>query len=408
MKKFLSLFIFAIVFIAIGFVSRELYEHITGDTTLTSPFVSKQEEPKQPLLTYSFANLKNREYIPSKINIESLIEEKETYSSYVFSYTTLGKKMTGQLNIPTTVEVDDAGKPKVIVLVRGYVPLSIYETGEGTRNAASVFAQSGYVTLAPDFFGYGESDPEPTDTWQARFEKPIAVIELLKTIETTGVPTQATDLRSQAKVTNQAETTSNTEANTESETDTDTSTYSLQPTANIGLWAHSNGGQITLAVLEILSKPIPTTLWAPVVVPFPYSILYFSDEEADEGKAARKYVSLFEEEYDVFEFSLTKHLDWLTGPLILHHGTVDEAAPIAWSDEFVDKIEIENDRRTEILNEMETETATESGRNNLVDKTLLQSIDLTFHRYPGTNHNMQPEWNIVIQRDLGFFKKELN
>lgn len=388
MRKKIVFIVLAGFFVTLGFISRELYESYYGESTLTTPFISKQEEPELPLLDYTFAILKDRTYNSSPIVIESVQSEEELYKTYVFSYTTLGKKMTGQLNIPNTTLLAEDLKPKVIVLVRGYVPQNIYSTGVGTKNAAAVFAKNGYITLAPDFFGYGESDPEPTDTWQARFEKPIILIELIKSVETNGVPTSHSQFVYADKEI--------------------ASELTLTPTRNIGIWAHSNGGQITLASLEILSRPIPTTLWAPVTAPFPYSILYFSDEEQDEGKASRKFVSLLEEEYDVFDFSLTKHLDWLTGPIQLHHGTDDEAAPIVWSDEFVDKIEVENKRRTEILTEIETEPATDSGtRNQLVDKTLLQFIELTYYRYQATDHNMQPEWNTAIQRDLQFFEEKL-
>lgn len=393
MKQILLIILTGIIFTTVGYLSRELLSLFFNDTQLTSPFISEQKEPPRPLLDYSIAKLRQRTFVPSEIKIESMIKEEDTYSTYVFSYITLQKKMTGQLHIPKVVKVDDAGKPKVIILVRGYVPLHIFTSGVGTKNAAAQFADAGYITVAPDFFGYGGSDPEPTDTWQARFEKPITLIELIKTIETSGVPTSSSQLPT-VEVTSNSRLVSNNNA----------LTTIPQPTTNIGVWAHSNGGQISLAALEILSEPIPTTLWAPVTAPFPYSILYFSDEEQDEGKASRKYVSLFEETYDVFDFSLTQHLDLLTGPLQLQHGTADEAAPIIWSDEFIDKIEIENKRRQEFKETL----ATQSG--SIVQATasdLIEPIAVDYHRYPGADHNMQPSWNQAITRDLEFFDKEL-
>src|SRR3990167_487414 len=39
--------------------------------------------------------------------------------------------------------------------------------------------------------------------------------------------------------------------------------------AKVGIWGHSNGGQIALSVLEITGKNYPTVLWAPVSKPFP-------------------------------------------------------------------------------------------------------------------------------------------
>ena len=158
----------------------------------------------------------------------------------------------------------------------------------------------------------------------------------------------------------------------------------LLDTKRLGIWAHSNGGQIALTTLEILNQPIPTSLWAPVTAPFPYSLLFFSDENEDEGKATRKWIAQFEQDYDVYEFSLTQHLDLLQGELQLHHGTLDEAALKSWSDEFVAKVKTENKSRQ-----------------------ANQQIKINYFSYPGADHNLQPGWNTAIQRDIEFFGRKL-
>ena len=67
---------------------------------------------------------------------------------------------------------------------------------------------------------------------------------------------------------------------------------------NIFFWGHSNGGQVALTILEITGKDYPTTLWAPVTKPFPYSILYYTDESEDKGKYIRRELSRFENLYN--------------------------------------------------------------------------------------------------------------
>lgn len=421
MKKVLFLGFGVLLCLTLGFFAKDIWLYLTNQPELISPFVSNQSKEK-PLQALSIPDLKTSQFGHSKIVLEKELLEEEDFTSYLFSYTTLNKKMTGQLNMPKELLLNEEDKPKVIILLRGYVPLSIYQTGVGTKNAAKMFAEAGYITIAPDFFGYGESDPEPEDTWQARFEKPKTVIELINTIETTGVPTNGrlgnSDIgQTQKQETREQENSYTAEAanpiNQVSSENLLPPAYSLIPTDTIGLWAHSNGGQIALTTLEILSEPIPTTLWAPVTAPFPYSILFFSDEEGDEGKASRKYVSLFEETYDVFDFSLTQHLDWLSAPLQLHHGTNDEAAPIVWSDEFVQKIAAENKRRLEIRERITAYEATASGdSDNLLQVQWMsteqhEEIELDYYRYPGADHNLQPGWDLVIERDLEFFAKHL-
>ena len=394
-RSLLSIVLAAAFFVA-GFFVSHYYTALYSAVELLNPFVESGKIINKPLLTYSIKNLQTREYIPSNITLESVISEEETYTSFLFSYTTLGKKMTGQINIPDTITANPEQEKQVILLLRGYVPQEIYTTGTGTKNAAATLAQAGYITVAPDFFGFGGSDPEPKDTWQARFEKPITVIELIASLEKNGVP-----------------------LNLESQRTNNSFDSDLITVSDIGIWAHSNGGQIALTTLEVLQKPIPTTLWAPVTAPFPYSVLYFSDELADEGKEQRKWISLFEDDYDVFDFSLTQHLESLTGPIQIQHGTADDAALIYWSQEFVTKVTAENKRRVDASKELDVIAATTSAReasataqkttsdSGLSDSQLLPAIEINLITYPNTNHNMVPSWDTAIQRDLQFFAKWL-
>lgn len=358
-----------------GFYFNQYFYNSESDTQLINPFVSSKIENQKPLLEYSIPQLQKKTYNTSQLKLEKVLSEEPTYTSFLFTYTTLGKTMSGQINIPDKVTANPLQNNQVIILLRGYVSKEIYTTGTGTKNAADAFAAAGYITIAPDFFGFGESSPEPEDPWQARFEKPITVIELIKTIEEKGVP-----------------------IDTEKQ-------QTINTISDIGIWAHSNGGQIALTTLEILNKSIPTTLWAPVTAPFPYSVLYFSDELEDEGKAQRKWISLFEDEYDVFDFSLTQHLNSLNGPIQIQHGTADDAALIFWSREFIDKVTVENTRRAQLLEISRTDTATQSASKNLEKK--LEPIEIELIEHQNANHNMQPSWNIAIQNDLRFFDKHL-
>ncbi len=152
------------------------------------------------------------------------------------------------------------------------------------------------------------------------------------------------------------------------------------PNANlekIFIWGHSNGGQIALSMLEITGKSFPTTLWAPVSKPFPYSILYYTDEYDDRGRALRKVIAGFEQDYNVDNFSIDQYLDLINAPMQIHQGLNDDAVPFEWSNELIEK-----------LNELEK--------------------DVTYYTYPSADHNLRPNWNTVIQRDLIFFQKHLN
>ena len=307
-------------------------ELTTQIANFTSPLIIEKTTPvEHPYLGYSIPTLQNRVFEPVPISVLAPIATESAFTSYLFRAQFAERFMTGQLNLPT---ISDENTP-IILMLRGYIPPEIYQTGVGTKNAAAVFAKNGYITIAPDFFGVAGSDDELVDTWAARFEKPGLIAQLLQSLPN----------------------------------------YE-QGNRPVGIWAHSNGGQIALTTLEILSQPIPTTLWAPVTAPFPYSVLYYSDEEEDEGRAVRLWINQLESEYDLRQFSLRQYVSRLKGPLQIHHGQLDEAAPKIWSDEFVKLLDAEN-------------------------------VSYKYYKYPLADHNLQPNWNLAIERDLEFFAKNL-
>ncbi len=359
MRKTLILILSACICLGFGMflgVQAATNHHWFTDRLLSPlSIISDPNKPKElPLASLAIPALQNRNFSPGALRITDVGESETGFTRHEFRFETLGKQMSGQLNIPDNL--DATNPPSAIIMLRGYVPLELYETGVGTKNAAARFAQAGYITIAPDFFGYGQSDPEPEDPWQARFEKPVVVAELLKTVES-GIPiTQSGD--------------------------------TVKP-VDLGIWAHSNGGQIALSALEVLKESHPATLWAPVTAPFPYSILYFGDEVEDEGKSQRAWIALFERDYDVHQFTHTQYLQDLRGPLQFQQGTTDDAVPFFWTEEFIAKLELENDRRSE-------------------DASAPAQIDFSYHKYAGADHNLSGAWEAAVQRDLEFFAKVLD
>lgn len=286
---------------------------------------------EKPLEKYTIERLATRLPAGSQIMLDTATATTSAYTAYTFHYLTDGKKVTGLAHIP-----NGKGPFPVIVQFRGYVERSIFESGVGTRRSAEVFASNGFISLAPDFLGYGGSDMPENDVFEERFSTYTAVLDLLASVPS----------------------------------------LSIADSGRIGIWAHSNGGQIALTILEITGKPYPTTLWAPVTKLFPYSILYYTDDADDHGKFLRKKLADFEKDYDIENYSLTNYLDRITAPMQLHQGTADDAVPVKWNEAFV---------------------------------TVLQDKkkDIEYFVYPGADHNLSPSWNTVIARDIQFFRLRL-
>ncbi len=333
-----SFFITFLAIICLTFISGLTYWfYQTSSQPVATPLSEVVSQPKEkPLDPYTFDRLSQTPIIPSAITLEEVLGEEDDYTAHLFSFQVDGKKVTGQINLPH--DYQDKKYP-IILMLRGWADPALYFTGLGTKPSASVYASNGYITIAPDFLGYGGSDDPDPDTYAARVKKPLTILTLLESIKQLDY---------------------------------------IDP-QNIFIWGHSNGGQIAISILEITGDPYPTTLWAPVTKPFPYSILYYTDEYDDFGKALRKTLANFEEDYDVDKYSIHSYIDQITAPIQLHQGGADDAIPLEWSTEFVNK-----------LKEIEDEEGE-------------PKLDITYFTYLLADHNMKPNWDTVVARDLTFF-----
>jgi len=282
---------------------------------------------------YTFARLREKKREPSQILIGKVLKKDPAFTSYLFTFVSDGKTVSGQLNMPAS-----GSNLPVIVMVRGYVDKEIYYTGLGTRPASEVLARAGYITIAPDFLGYGTSDQESFDIFEARFEKPETVLNVIASLSTL-------------------------------------------PRANpnkIGIWGHSNGGQIALSVLEISEKPYPAVLWAPVTQSFPAAILQYIDELPDKGEYIKTHLDEFHQRYSDTDYDISSHWSEITATLQVHQGEADELVPFTFTQDVV-------------------ETLKKDG------------VHVQLFTYPKENHNFNfGSFGTITQRDVAFFNAHLH
>lgn len=332
MKEFFYYLLTAIIFISIGWFGNIAY-HLPRGSNLIS------EIKPRPLDKYSIENLQEayKNLSPSKIEIGKVIKDYPKFTAYEFTFkfspdlSNNLKTVSGLMNIPKS-----SGPHPLVIMFRGYIDQKIYTTGMGTQHAGEFFANNGFITIAPDFLGYGDSDPESENIFESRFQTYTTAMSLLTTVHSV----KGWDRK------------------------------------NIFIWAHSNGGQVALTTLEISGVNYPTVLWAPVSKPFPYSILYYTDESDDHGKLIRNELSKFEGDYDVEKYSLTNYLDQIKAPIEIHQGTADDAVPVAWSD--------------------------------LLVKTLKKDVvEVNYIKHPGASHDLVPSWNTAVTKSLQFYEKHM-
>ena len=333
MKKIILLVGIIIVAVVIGIKYLKSGEII-------SPLGRGRTSQEKKLAQYSYTALQKTSFPGSQIIIDKVTKDDINFTSYIFYYYAKGKKVSGLMNVPKK-----SGNYPVIIMIRGFVDPSIYQPGVGTSHGGEVLAQNGFITLAPDFLGYGSSDKPSPDAMEDRFLTYVSVLELISS--TKNLNTALGNKSLTARFDNM----------------------------HLGIWGHSNGGQIALSVLEISGKDYPTVLWAPVSKPFPYSILYYTDDIPDHGKALRKVVFDFEKDYDSEKYSPTNYFDWIKAQMQIHQGGADQEVPQKWSDALV-----------ATLKEKEG--------------------DVEYFTYPGEDHNFdQGSWDLVMQRTMAFYKK---
>jgi uncharacterized protein len=309
----------------------------------------KQKPTPKPLLAYTFKNLKQTIFQATQITLGPVRSENADSFSQFFYFSvpkTPGSitmfKVSGLMNIPKK-----AGKHPVIVMFRGFIPDNIYTPGAGTQPSAAVFAKNGFITIAPDFLGFGESSSPSADPFENRFQTYTTALSLLSSLTTLNT---ALDLRYNA-------------------------TISADLT-KIGVWGHSNGGHIALSALAISGVTFPTVLWAPVSASFPYSILYYTNEYDDQGKALRKTLADFEKIYNTDDFSPSNYYSWIKAPLLINQGLSDVEVPYWWSETLVTTLKNDN-------------------------------VDVNLVKYSNSDHNFLPAgWTDAVSNSTTFFNKQ--
>lgn len=287
---------------------------------------------------YDFDSLRRRGGKVSRLAIEGGlvgVEKRRKYEidfeSKRFSFESEGKKITGMINVPMGLESE---RIPAIVMIRGYADKEGYYIGSGSWRVADKLAEAGMMTVSIDFLGFGGSDGESEDMLEARFEKVSAVLDLVASVKVMDVVDEN----------------------------------------RVGIWAHSNGGQIALSVLEILGENIPMVLWAPMTNPFPKSVLDTADDLDDGGRMVMKAIEDFERNYDARRYSFENYYEWVRAPIVIHQGTADDWCEVEWQEEVRDGL-----------------------------RALGQEVEL--YIWEGDDHNLSRNWEKVVELDVEFFRK---
>lgn len=154
---------------------------------------------------YTIDGLRARKYPGGKFEVVGVLDQTESYTRYLIRYPSDDLTITGIMQIPAQ------GKSPypVIVMNHGFFARTEYVAGDGTDRAAEFLNKRGYLTIAPDYRSWGQSDSGPSLFYSGLA---IDVVNLLAAIPS--IP----------------------------EADA----------SRVGLWGHSMGGGVTMKALTII------------------------------------------------------------------------------------------------------------------------------------------------------------
>ncbi len=281
------------------------------------------------------------------------VSSDDVFKRVLFEYTSDGVRVTGMMNIPHGI-----GPFPVVILDHGFFKPSEYKTGDGTIRAADNFVRYGYLTLAPDYRCYGGSQcgSNPFDVGYA-----IDVLNLIGSLPS----------------------------------------LSYADTSHVGIWGHSMGGGVTIRVLAVSDQVKAAALYGAVVGDDEVHYCWLSGCSvpiAPTREPRRPQLSEIDPDFirdaptpapaasdpyarlrDIFaKSSPTRYLNYVTAPVIIHHGEADDQVPIQWSVELADAL-------------------TARGKTAQI------------YTYPGAGHVFGgSSWQLFMARTISFFNDYLN
>lgn len=242
-----------------------------------------------PLSPWSIPALVEYPYDGGAIHKDYLWASNDAYEVWSVSYLSDGIRVTGLIHIPS----EGTGPFPSIILLHGGIDQTVYEQGADTAVHADIFARHGYLTFAPDYRTYNETEGTGSPL------KLPWVIDSMNAIDAL-------------------------------------STLPEADPARIGVFGHSRGGGIA-GYLMVLSPDVDASiLYAPLhtdqAVVWDIYANTFGAEWPREDAAIYGSPDTNPVGYQII--SPFHYLDQVAAPVQIHHGAADSVLPAAWSREL--------------------------------------------------------------------------
>ncbi len=250
----------------------------------------------------SITYMRTQIYLGSELKIEQTLEPDAHYNQYIASYISDNLKIYGLLTVP--IGTKPAHSWPVIIFNHGYVTPKDYETTKRYELYVHAFASNGYIVFKPDYRGNGKSEGTPNSQYFA----PDYTIDALNAIATL-------------------------------------KKYSDANPDKIGMWGHSDGGNVILRSIVVNTHDIKAAdIWGGVVAPYSQlttdwqQLVPYQQPKEDRDLENNNMTNLIAQNgipksNPVFWNSIdpTHYLSDITTPIELDTGGADEQVPPIFS-----------------------------------------------------------------------------
>lgn len=266
----------------------------TAPTVTLTPRITASPTPN-PLEAYTIDGLRERDFAGGILTKEYVVEDFDVYTRYYVSYPSDDLTITGIMHVPK-----GQGPFPVVILNHGYIPPSRYWSGADTWRAADYLARRGYLTLAPDFRGWGGSDSGPN------YFRTGLVIDILNAINSLESVPEADPSR-------------------------------------VGMWGHSMGGGATTKSITVDAEGRieAAVLYGPV-----------SADDVEVGRRwgfrnrivediamQRAYYQTARDDEFLAKTSPVNYFEYVTASVQIHQGTADTSTPPRWAEAIRDGLQ---------------------------------------------------------------------
>jgi uncharacterized protein len=260
--------------------------------------MSRNRVLEQPI-DFFIKHIRQRPLSGGDLTCGDLVERYDTFDVYKIFYRSEDLRVSGLLACP-----HGEGPFPAVIINHGFFPPENYYSGKGTRHELRALAARGYLTVAPDYRNYGDSDRG----------------------ESTFVPGYLHDVRNLVPALAERDEVDET---------------------RIAMMGHSMGAGITLQCLATGSDIITAALLGAVTGREPERYEARRVRWSHAGGAASRGLDGFTERFGSPEeapasyeqMSVINYLAEVDAPVIMHHGAEDEICPVFWATDIRDALE---------------------------------------------------------------------